>query len=111
MRITGIALAILPVATVENLEILRRVVIVSVKVWLLRRWRPAQGFWRIAEPQRREEAMNRVGRVIVGEAIALFTLTAFFFWQAATSSSLISYKDPVGDRLSWIFLAVLALGG
>jgi len=40
----GAALAIHVVATVEDFEILRRIGIVSVKVWLLRRWRLAQGF-------------------------------------------------------------------
>ena len=41
----GAALAIHVVATVEDFEILRRIDIVSVKVWLLRRWRPAQVFF------------------------------------------------------------------
>jgi hypothetical protein len=40
----GAALAIHLIATVEDFEILRRIDIVSVKVWLLRRWRLAQGF-------------------------------------------------------------------
>jgi len=40
----GAALAIHAVATVEDFEILRRIDIVAVKVWLLRRWRLAQGF-------------------------------------------------------------------
>jgi hypothetical protein len=41
----GAALAIQVVATVEDFDILRRIDIVSVKVWLLRRWRLAQGFF------------------------------------------------------------------
>jgi hypothetical protein len=41
----GAALAIHLIATVEDFEILRRIGIVSVKVWLLRRWRLAQGFF------------------------------------------------------------------
>ena len=41
----GATLAIHTVATVEDFEILRRIDIVSVKVWLLRRWRLAQGFF------------------------------------------------------------------
>jgi len=41
----GAALAIHLVATVEDFEILRRIDIVSVKVWLLRRWRLAQVFF------------------------------------------------------------------
>jgi hypothetical protein len=40
----GATLAIQVIATVEDFEILRRIDIVSVKVWLLRRWRLAQGF-------------------------------------------------------------------
>jgi hypothetical protein len=40
----GAAIAIHPIATVEDFEILRRIGVVSVKVWLLRRWRLAQGF-------------------------------------------------------------------
>jgi hypothetical protein len=40
----GAAFAIHVVATVEDFEILRRIDIVSVKVWLLRRWRLAQVF-------------------------------------------------------------------
>jgi len=40
----GAALAIHAVATVEDFEILRRIDIVAVNVWLLRRWRLAQGF-------------------------------------------------------------------
>jgi hypothetical protein len=40
----GAALAIHAVATVEDFEILRRIDIVAVKVWLLRRWRLAQVF-------------------------------------------------------------------
>jgi hypothetical protein len=41
----GASLAIHPAATVEDFEILRRIGIVAVKVWLLRRWRLAQGFF------------------------------------------------------------------
>jgi hypothetical protein len=43
--IVGATLAIHPIATVEDFEILRRIDIVSVNVWLLRRWRLAQGFF------------------------------------------------------------------
>src|SRR5215475_8925440 len=43
-RIVGAALAVHLIATVEDFDILRRIDIVSVKVWLLRRWRLAQDF-------------------------------------------------------------------
>jgi hypothetical protein len=42
--IVGAALAIHLIATVEDFDILRRIDIVSVNVWLLRRWRLAQDF-------------------------------------------------------------------
>lgn len=43
--IVGAALAIHPVATVEDFEILRRIGVAPVKVWLLGRWRLAQEFF------------------------------------------------------------------
>jgi hypothetical protein len=60
----GAALAIHKVATVEDFDILRRIDIVSVKVWLLRRWRLAQGFFLRADHVRRD---NEHFRLWLGE--------------------------------------------
>jgi hypothetical protein len=57
----GAALAVHPIATVEDFKILRRIGAVSVKVWLLRRRRLAQGFFHCSGSHIRWEGQTRIG--------------------------------------------------